>query len=252
MLQPCIHHQVFDYPTTSAIAGHIESKLVPKMRRMANEAASHAGPKVIRTTSDLQGGDALLGALYAAAAGSKALPPSVPLFLGVALKQAEQCLPLVAISGLIFRPMLLPGSGSGSGSVVSLGPGGLPSSDAILPVPLARWDRHGAALVTDPSQQLGAQFGSFLSAVELFDAAAFGLSPQEALSMDPQHRLLLESASELMVASRGQQQHSGSPGTTSVGVFMGISWTEYYRLAEMHAGPGGSAGPYSAQGAVLR
>jgi hypothetical protein len=43
--------------------------------------------------------------------------------------------------------------------------------------------------------ELNQQFGSFLAGVDQFDAAALGVSPAEALLMDPQQRLVMQSFS---------------------------------------------------------
>lgn len=40
--------------------------------------------------------------------------------------------------------------------------------------------------------ELNQQFGSFLAGAELFDPAALGVSPAEALLMDPQQRLVMQ------------------------------------------------------------
>ncbi|HEU5472314.1 MAG TPA: SDR family NAD(P)-dependent oxidoreductase [Actinophytocola sp.] len=56
--------------------------------------------------------------------------------------------------------------------------------DTVGPVPPGRFSR------TEP--EIGP--GSFLADVAHFDAAFFGISPREAEPMDPQHRLLLETA----------------------------------------------------------
>ena len=62
--------------------------------------------------------------------------------------------------------------------------------------------------------------------------------------MDPQHRLVLEAAGEALLASASY--HSAPVAKT--GVFVGISWTEYARLA---ADAGTAVSAYTAQGAVL-
>lgn len=46
-----------------------------------------------------------------------------------------------------------------------------------------------------PPAELNQQFGSFLAGADLFDAAALGVSPAEALLMDPQQRLVMQSFS---------------------------------------------------------
>lgn len=110
-----------------------------------------------------------------------------------------------------------------------------------------------------------------MQGVELFDAGAYGLSAAEAAAMDPQHRwahrgadvvwagvylhtsgrcrpvpcdcgpsalhrivnlssanrLVLEAAGEALGAGVGL--HAAKPAQT--GVFVGISWTEYARMA---------------------
>ncbi|KAI8473975.1 MAG: polyketide synthase [Monoraphidium minutum] len=96
-----------------------------------------------------------------------------------------------------------------------------------------------------------ARFGAFVRGAEAFDAAAFGLSPGEAAAADPQHRLLLESAGQLLAGSplAGAGAGGGAGGAArGTGVFVGISWTEYHRLAQAHGAPQSS---YTAQGAVL-
>lgn len=115
--------------------------------------------------------------------------------------------------------------------------------DLITAIPDARWDADAAATSKHSMQ---ARFGSFLRDVELFDSAAFGLSAAEAASMDPQQRCLLQCTAETL---HGLQEVShGVLGLSRAGVFVGISWTEYARVASMHGVP---VGAYTAQSAVL-
>lgn len=88
------------------------------------------------------------------------------------------------------------------------------------------------------------QFGAFMADIDLFDPSIFGLSGPEALSMDPQHRLILEASGEVLAA--GAPYHATLP--TQLGVFVGISWTEYGQLA---GAAGTAVSAYTAQGAVL-
>ena len=63
------------------------------------------------------------------------------------------------------------------------------SRDAIQMVPFSAWDldaHRGGASVDR------ARFGGFVGGTDLFDAAAFGITPAEAELMDPQQRALME------------------------------------------------------------
>ena len=279
--------QIFDYPTTSSITTFVLTKLAATARVHPKAAMRIRPPLPLPRTAapDVAdtggtGGTEEQRSLLAAYTTSHAplgdpdplqhspvgddpslLPHSPPM------QRPREPRTMVAIAATVFRPLMSPGEGRGLMSALP-SPNSLPDSDSILPIPLARWDRDPKAPVasTYPAPAIrGAQFGAFLSSVEAFDAAAFGLSLQEAVSMDPQHRLLLESASELWMqhksasnVSRGMVGSGGgisADGSLPVGVYVGISWTEYHRLAEAHRGLEGSnagGGPYAAQGAVLR
>jgi acyl transferase domain-containing protein/acyl carrier protein/phospholipid N-methyltransferase len=101
--------------------------------------------------------------------------------------------------------------------------------------PQAFWEfleRGGDAVERYPSSRFGFQdrtdarvpWGTFLDAVDRFDAGAFGISPKEATHMDPQQRLLLEVCWEAF-------ENSGTPidalHDNSTGVFIGISGFDY-------------------------
>ncbi|RVW03861.1 type I polyketide synthase [Rhodococcus xishaensis] len=66
--------------------------------------------------------------------------------------------------------------------------------------------------------------GGFLYDADEFDAAFFGISPREAVAMDPQHRLLLETAWEAL-------EHAGirpySPDLADTGVYVGLMGGDY-------------------------
>ncbi|MFB9677730.1 type I polyketide synthase [Streptosporangium vulgare] len=93
------------------------------------------------------------------------------------------------------------------------------------PLPAERWRRYEnrspeyAAALRD-----AVRHGSFLSDIEGFDAEFFGLSPREAELMDPQQRILMETAWEAL-------ENAGLPphelAGTDAGVFMGVCTADY-------------------------
>lgn len=69
-------------------------------------------------------------------------------------------------------------------------------------------------------------YGNFLDEIDSFDHAFFNLSSREADSMDPQQRVLLETAYQAMDSSGYLHSHDRKSGD-GVGVFLGASFVEY-------------------------
>ncbi len=119
--------------------------------------------------------------------------------------------------------------------------------NAVRQVPQDRWDAD--AYFSPDSDALGkiiTKKGGFLNQIDQFDPAAFGISPREAKSLDPQHRLLLETAHEAMeTAAIAPDSLTGS----RTGVFVGVSTNEYARL--MYAAGVRDSDIYSATGGAL-
>lgn len=96
---------------------------------------------------------------------------------------------------------------------------------AIRDLPEGRWTSHDRDVTTTR--------GGYLDEVKGFDAGFFGLSAREAPWLDPQHRLLLETAYHALEdAGLAIDQLAGS----AVGVFVGISSNDYGKLLSEHAG----------------
>ncbi|WP_157382812.1 type I polyketide synthase [Nonomuraea coxensis] len=120
---------------------------------------------------------------------------------------------------------------------------------AVREVPAARWDIDA---YYDPRPGVPGgiytRYGAFLDDVTGWDAAFFGLSPREALRMDPHQRLLLELAWE------GLESAGLSPGRVAgsrTGVMVGFMDTlQYGRLQMEHQGPHAVSDPYLGQGAI--
>ncbi|MEV0989346.1 type I polyketide synthase [Streptomyces sp. NPDC049949] len=98
--------------------------------------------------------------------------------------------------------------------------------DAITEFPVNRgWDVDG---LYDPEPgtpgKVYVRHGGFLHDADEFDPAFFGMSPNDALTTDPQHRLLLEVAHEALErAAIDQASLKGTP----TGVFAGIMYHDY-------------------------
>ena len=115
--------------------------------------------------------------------------------------------------------------------------------DLVTEIPADRWDADD---YYDPEPGVPgrtvSRWGGFLDDVAGFDAEFFGISEREATSIDPQHRLLLETAWEAI-------EHAGldpaSLAGSSTAVFTGLTHEDYLVLTK---GSGGLASPYVVTG----
>lgn len=90
-----------------------------------------------------------------------------------------------------------------------------------------RWDTDLAGWLTGG---MAVRFAGLLSNVSDFDGASFGISDSEAVLMDPQQRLVLESVAQV-VPIQGYGQ-----GRSNVGVFVGCSSEDYAKLSTTKTG----------------
>ncbi|MBC1213847.1 SDR family NAD(P)-dependent oxidoreductase [Trichormus variabilis ARAD] len=100
--------------------------------------------------------------------------------------------------------------------------------DTITEVPADRWDVD-EYYNANPNTlgKIYTRYGGFIKQVDQFDPHFFGLSPLEAASMDPQHRLLLEVGWEAIEnAGQSPEELNGS----QTGVFMGLFMEDYSRF----------------------
>ncbi|MFI0901860.1 type I polyketide synthase [Streptomyces sp. NPDC020983] len=118
--------------------------------------------------------------------------------------------------------------------------------DAIGPFPTDRgWDL-GSLHHPDPDHP-GTSYvteGGFLHDAPTFDAAFFGISPREAAAMDPQQRVLLETAWQVL--ERAHIDPTSLKGTAT-GVYAGVSSQDY--LSRIPRIPDGYEG-YTTTGAL--
>ncbi|WP_069811172.1 type I polyketide synthase [Streptomyces sp. TP-A0874] len=101
--------------------------------------------------------------------------------------------------------------------------------DAVGPFPAERWGGPVNGLTGEhppaaPESRNPIRSGGFIEDADRFDAAFFGISPSEAVGMDPQQRVLLEVAWEAL-------EHAGQAprelGGSRTGVYVGIAAPDY-------------------------
>lgn len=98
------------------------------------------------------------------------------------------------------------------------------ADDGLTVVPENRWDTNLFFAEEKQSGKSYVKLGGFLDDVDAFDADFFGISAREAIMIDPQHRILLETAwHAIEQAGISPRSLSGS----STGIFMGISGSDY-------------------------
>lgn len=119
----------------------------------------------------------------------------------------------------------------------------LRGDDFVGEIPADRWD---ADLFYDPEPGVPGRsvtrWGAFLDDVGGFDCDFFGMTEREAIAIDPQHRLLLETSWDAV-------EHAGlDPASLShsqTGVFVGLTHGDYELLS---ADCGAAEGPYGFTG----
>jgi acyl transferase domain-containing protein/SAM-dependent methyltransferase len=101
-------------------------------------------------------------------------------------------------------------------------------TDAVGPIPTDRWPLD-AFYADDPDApgKMITRAGAFLENADQFDADFFGVAPREAVSMDPQQRMLLEVSWEALEnAGRAPAALAGA----RAGVYLGMANGDYGRL----------------------
>ncbi|MEL7145266.1 MAG: type I polyketide synthase, partial [Bacteroidota bacterium] len=104
--------------------------------------------------------------------------------------------------------------------------------NCVTEVPADRWD-HSDYFDPDKSKawKTYTKWGGFIDGVDKFDPLFFNISPKEALTMDPQERLFLQSAYEAIQDAGYTRQMLGGKNQAGllkkVGVYVGVMWHEY-------------------------
>lgn len=102
------------------------------------------------------------------------------------------------------------------------------SVHSVSEIPGSRWaiDEYYDPDPEAPGK-MNTRHGGFIDRVEDFDAAFFSISPREAITMDPQQRILLETAFQAMQdAGLVRERLSGQ----QVGVFIGVTSNDHSQI----------------------
>ena len=98
----------------------------------------------------------------------------------------------------------------------------------VSKVPLSRWDATEVMRCRSDIQRINSlQWGGFIKDIEYFDSDFFGVSPTEALTMDPQQRLVMEVGYQCVEnAGWTLRELEGS----NTGIYVAMSSYDYNRL----------------------
>ena len=184
---------VFDYPTVRQLEAHVATLAAP-----AAASATAASP-----------GEALLAGLTSLLASS---PPT----------KSPQPTPVAARRHvtLVGASAVLPGGADSMGAAWRVAAAG---ADTVSEVPAERWELEPLP-VAPSAVALRVRHGGFVRGAERFDHRCFGLSVAEAVTMDPQQRLVLEQGYAALHAARCDRAALLGSAT---GVALGIYSTSF-------------------------
>ncbi len=113
-------------------------------------------------------------------------------------------------------------------------------------VPADRWDADAFYDATgETAGKMSVRWAAFVDGPDQFDPQFFGITPREAVRMDPQQRILLEVAWQAMEnAGRPAEELAGSKTGVFVGIGgtdyskVGVPYDDYYQQIDAHLGTG--------------
>ncbi|RJQ77862.1 SDR family NAD(P)-dependent oxidoreductase [Amycolatopsis panacis] len=187
---------------------------------------------------------AVLAAHLLAELGPATLPTALPAEVSAIRTQQDQAGRDIAVVGMSCR------FAGGSDTPAEYWRNLVEGRDLVREVPADRWEA-GAYYDADRtvSGKAYTQHGAFVTDIAGWDAAFFGLSPQEARRLDPSFRLLMELVWEALEdASLTAEELAGS----RTGVFAGLIDTLQYSMRQIEAdGVATSDDPYFGLGSSL-
>jgi acyl transferase domain-containing protein/aryl carrier-like protein len=102
--------------------------------------------------------------------------------------------------------------------------------DCVQEIPASRWDALRLFSPDGKSESaIRSKWGGFIDGIEYFDPLFFRMSPREAELLDPQQKLFLQCAWEVM--EDGGYGAAERRPTDKVGVYVGVTWNEFSLLS---------------------
>jgi len=197
---------MFDYPSVFALAGFI---------------AERSG-----------------GAAAAAASAESAFLYSRPAYNAAGGVSGIAALPAQRTTEVIGMAAKYPGGADGAAGFWA---GMLESRDLQKRVPLERWDWDPLYIpdVTPGTMAINAPFAAFCENVDAFDTSLFNLSAAEAITVDPQQRMLLEQTALALRQAGPGMTEAGSTGSSAAaasltGVYVGCMNHEWLNVMVAH------------------
>ncbi|TNC79278.1 MAG: hypothetical protein C9356_20050, partial [Oleiphilus sp.] len=100
--------------------------------------------------------------------------------------------------------------------------------DSISEIPSDRWDWSSYYSESPSDDRLhDSKWGGFINDVDKFDPLFFNISPREAQKIDPQERLFLQTAWEVLEDAGYTPKKLAQSSDRSVGVYVGVMYEEY-------------------------
>lgn len=193
----------FQYPSVDELVDHL---LMSQPEKLVVLVKFNDKNKDVRTDDISQGWDASISSL----------PPQVTR-KNITNQRGEAADTSIAIIGCSGR---YPGARKLSEFWDNLKKG----ENCISEVPLQRW-----SLNPDTSEDIYTRWGGFIDGVDQFDPLFFQISPNDAITIDPQERLFLQEA-YACISDAGYIPNELS-GSGRVGVFVGVMNSDYAKKA---------------------
>jgi polyketide synthase 12 len=195
---------LYSYPTITKIAAHLASEPAPAAPPPPPRPAASSAIAVPRP---LQAPPATAARVAAPSYAPGSVPEDAIAVVGMSCRYPGSCHSMSEFWSFL-----------------------LTHKDGVLPVRPDRWDTaiylSEKRDIKDPGKMVSPNVGSY-DEMDKFDPKFFGISPREAERMDPQQRLMLECSWEAL-------EDAGIPPDSlaqkSVGVFVGISYSDYQMM----------------------